>query len=74
VVASENGRRPQGVLTYSDSSAADMVQKLQFVREHYEDVKAALAFDMSDDNVGRMADWLAGNALAEASESTVAVR
>jgi glycosyltransferase involved in cell wall biosynthesis len=74
VVASENGRRPAGVLTYSDSSAAEMVQKLQFVREHYEDVKAALAFDMSDDNVGRMADWLAGNALAEASESTVAVR
>lgn len=74
VVASENGRRPAGVVTYSDTSAADMVEKLQFVREHYEDVKAGLEFDMSDDNVGRMADWLAGNALAEASESTVAVR
>jgi glycosyltransferase involved in cell wall biosynthesis len=74
VVASENGHRPAGVVTYFDTSASDMVQKLHFVREHYEDVKAAIEFDMSDDNVGRMADWLAGNALAEASESTVAVR
>ena len=74
VVASENGRRPAGVVTYSDISSADMVGKLQFVREHYDEVKAALTFDMSDDNVGRMADWLAGSALAEASESTVAVR
>ena len=74
VVASENGRRPAGVVTYSDTSAADMVEKLQFVREHYEDVKAAIEFDMNDDNVGQMADWLVGNALAAASESTVAVR
>lgn len=74
VVASENGRRPMGVVTYFDTSAADMVAKLHFVREHYEDVKAAIEFDMSDDNVGRMADWLAGNARAEASESAVAVR
>jgi glycosyltransferase involved in cell wall biosynthesis len=74
VVASENGRRPAGVVTYSDTSAADMVQKLQFVREHHEEVKAALQFDTSDDNVGRMADWLAGNGLGEASETRVAVR
>jgi glycosyltransferase involved in cell wall biosynthesis len=73
VVASENGRRPAGVVTYSDTNAADMVQKLQFVRGHYDEVKAALTFDMSDDNVGRMADWLAGNGLAETSETRVAV-
>ena len=74
VVASENGRRPAGVVTYSDTRAADMVQKLQFVREHHEEVKAALQFDTSDDNVGRMADWLAGNGLGEASETRVTVR
>jgi hypothetical protein len=44
------------------------------VREHYDEVKAALTFDMSDDNVGRMADWLAGSGLAETSETSVAVR
>jgi hypothetical protein len=74
VVASENGRRPAGVVTYSDTDVADMVQKLQFVREHYDEVKAALKLDMSDDNVGRMADWLAGNALAETTEARVAVK
>jgi glycosyltransferase involved in cell wall biosynthesis len=74
VVASGNGRRPAGVVTYDDTSAADMVDKLRFVYEHYDEVKAGLAFEMSDDNVGRMADWLAGDLLGEASESTVAVR
>jgi len=32
VVASENGRRPAGVVTYDDPSAADMADKLRFVR------------------------------------------
>jgi glycosyltransferase involved in cell wall biosynthesis len=74
VVASENGRRPAGAVTYGDTSAADMVDKLRFVREHYDEVKAGLSLDISDDNVGRMADWLAGDPLGEPSESTVAVR
>jgi glycosyltransferase involved in cell wall biosynthesis len=74
VVASENGRRPTGVVTYSDTDAADMVNKLRFVRDRYEEVKAGLAFEMSDDNVGRMADWLARNPLGEPSESTVAAQ
>jgi glycosyltransferase involved in cell wall biosynthesis/LPS sulfotransferase NodH len=65
VVASENGRRPVGVVTYSDTDAADMVEKLSFVREHYERVKQGLPSDIGDDNVGRMADWLVGNLVAE---------
>jgi glycosyltransferase involved in cell wall biosynthesis len=65
VVASENGRRPVGVVTYSDTDAADMVEKLSFVREHYQRVKQGLQSDTCDDNVGRMADWLVGNLVAE---------
>jgi len=58
VVASENGRRPAGVISYKDTDAADMVDKLKFVREHYEEVQAGLGSHTDDDNVGRMADWL----------------
>jgi glycosyltransferase involved in cell wall biosynthesis len=60
VVASENGRRPAGVVTYSDSDALDMCEKLLYVTRHYEDVKATLELDAGSDNVGRMADWLTG--------------
>jgi glycosyltransferase involved in cell wall biosynthesis len=74
VVASENERRPAGVVTYSDTSAGDMVDKLRFVLEHYDEVKAGLRLDLGDDNVGRMADWLAGDPVGEPSESAVAVR
>jgi hypothetical protein len=65
VVASENGRRPAGVVTYRDADAADMVEKLQFVREHYVSVKQSLQSDTGDDNVGLMADWLVGNPITQ---------
>ena len=65
VVASENGRRPAGVVTYRDTDAADMVEKLRFVRDQYENVKQSLQSDTGDDNVGRMADWLVGNLVVE---------
>lgn len=74
VVASENGRRPAGVITYNDTSSTDMLEKLKFVRDHYDEVKAGLSLDTSDDNVGRMADWLVGARHRIASESTLAVR
>jgi glycosyltransferase involved in cell wall biosynthesis/LPS sulfotransferase NodH len=67
VVASENGRRPKGVVPYDDLSAADMVEKLRFVRAHYDQVKAGLQPDLYDDNVGRMADWLAGDPMRDTS-------
>jgi glycosyltransferase involved in cell wall biosynthesis len=60
VVASENGRRPAGVITYADASAEDMCDKLLYLLENYEIVKAGLAGAAPDDNVGRMADWLVG--------------
>jgi glycosyltransferase involved in cell wall biosynthesis len=65
VVASENGRRPAGVVTYRDTDAADMVEKLRFVRDQYEKVQQSLQSDTGDDNVGRMADWLVGNLAVE---------
>jgi glycosyltransferase involved in cell wall biosynthesis len=60
VVASENGRRPAGVVTYEDTDAADMVAKMAFVQQHYAQVKEALRLEDSEDNVGRMVDWLVG--------------
>jgi len=65
VAASENGRRPVGVVTYRDTDPADMVEKLCFVRENYATVKQRMQSDMADDNVGRMADWLVGNPITE---------
>jgi glycosyltransferase involved in cell wall biosynthesis len=60
VVASENGRRPRGVVTYSDTDADDMCDKLLAVTARYDEVKAGLSLNLHDDNVGAMADWLAG--------------
>ena len=74
VVASENGRRPLGVVTYNDTDAADMAEKLRYVVEHIDDVKSGLHLDTSDDNVGRMADWLAGESTVGAAEHAVAIR
>jgi hypothetical protein len=60
VVASANGRRPQGVVTYEDTDPADMVAKLLFVAQHYSQVKEDLKIEDPEDNVGRMVEWLVG--------------
>jgi glycosyltransferase involved in cell wall biosynthesis len=60
VVASENGRRPPGTLTYAETNAADLYAKLVFLVENYSAIKASLARLEQTDNVARMADWLAG--------------
>jgi glycosyltransferase involved in cell wall biosynthesis len=60
VVASQNDRRPPGVITYEDTNACDMCAKLTYVTENYAQVKSNLGLHTTDDNVGRMADWLAG--------------
>jgi glycosyltransferase involved in cell wall biosynthesis len=74
VVASENGRRPNGVITYSDIDAVDMSQKLIDVTLHYRQVKADLRLDAGNDNVGRMADWLAGESVEAAEPRIVPAR
>jgi len=74
VVASENRRRPNGVVTYNDMDAVDMSQKLVYVTQHYNQVKAGLRLDAGDDNVGRMADWLAGESVEAAEAKVVPAR
>jgi hypothetical protein len=74
VVASENGRRPEGVVTYRDTDAADMCEKLVAVTARYDEVKAGLALGAIDDNVGAMADWLTGPQGQDSHAEVVAVR
>src|SRR5438552_15313484 len=54
VVASENGRRPAGVITYDEMNADDMVAKLRYVAETYDQVKARTRRADAEDNVGLM--------------------
>jgi hypothetical protein len=70
VVASENGRRPQGVLCYQDTDARDMCAKLVYATEHLEELRLSLRSNLrqpvgrdEEDNVGLMADWLASETL-----------
>jgi glycosyltransferase involved in cell wall biosynthesis len=73
VVASENGRRPPGVITYSDTDAVDMLDKLGYVTEHHHAIKTNLHLERFDDNVGRMADWLTGDSKVERNVDVIAV-
>jgi L-malate glycosyltransferase len=59
VVASDNGSRPAGVISYQESDPADMSSKLVQVTEHGAELKANLSPPSSRDNVALMADWLA---------------
>jgi glycosyltransferase involved in cell wall biosynthesis len=69
VVASENGRRPPGTITYEENDAADLSRKLVYVAEHYAEVTSRIGRTSDDeDNVARMADWLAGETIS--SDST----
>ena len=58
VVASENGRRPPGVVTYLEHDAADLCCKLVFLMEHYESVKAQTRVETIRNNTKDMVDWL----------------
>ncbi|HEX7893487.1 MAG TPA: glycosyltransferase [Terriglobales bacterium] len=73
VVASENGRRPTGVITYDEMSSDDMVAKLRYLAENYEQVKAKTRLTDAEDNVGLMANWLASEKLTSAQQEVVRV-
>ena len=65
VVASDNGRRPAGVITYREADAADMTAKLSYAIAHLEEITASLkkqseAEGKSKDKVGEKVDWLVG--------------
>ena len=74
VVASENGRRPGGVVAYQDEDPADMVAKLAFVRNNYDRVKAGLRLEEAEDNVGHMVDWLVGEPVERPSKPDPSTR
>jgi len=58
VVASENGRRPRGTITYKETDAADLCAQLLFLIENESTIRASLERLERSDNVARMADWL----------------
>lgn len=69
VVASENGRRPAGVITYRDRDAADMCAKMLYVIENYSEVRAYAArfvnHEDAQDSIACMADWLTQDPLGD---------
>lgn len=58
VVASENGRRPSGVLTYIDGDPADLCDKLGHLITNYADIKRHTHLHSPANNTARMADWI----------------
>jgi len=75
VIASENGSRPPGVITYPETDAAALCRRMLDLAENRESVRERLSrygdqAANTNDNVGRMADWLAGES-AEVSREEV---
>ena len=60
VVASENGRRPAGVLTYPEHDAALLCSQLLYLTANYEAVKSKTTLQNADSNTDHMADWIEG--------------
>ena len=55
-MASENGRRTAGVVTYQDTNVADAVAKLRYVTEHDLEVKRGLPPETRANNIAKMAE------------------
>jgi glycosyltransferase involved in cell wall biosynthesis len=73
VIASENGSRPSGVITYPETDAAALCARMLDLLENRESVRERLSqygdqTTNANDNVGRMADWLAGESAAVSRE------
>jgi peptidoglycan/xylan/chitin deacetylase (PgdA/CDA1 family)/glycosyltransferase involved in cell wall biosynthesis len=62
VIAAENGRRPEGVVTYKFADPKDLCAKLVYVVENYDAVKRATRLDKAEDAVEQAAEWLLENA------------
>jgi glycosyltransferase involved in cell wall biosynthesis len=65
VIASENGHRPDGVLTYRAGDAGDLCAKLQDLVESYSQVKERTTLQSAGDNISKTVDWLLGSTVAE---------
>lgn len=73
VVASENGRRPPGVITYDELDAEDMCAKLAYVVENRDSIRKQLQVESNEDNVGLMADWLTGEMKVRTTSKAISV-
>jgi glycosyltransferase involved in cell wall biosynthesis len=60
VVASDNGTRPDGVVTYTNLDEADMCLKLDLVVTQHQQIKERTRLDQMDDNIDLTVDWLLG--------------
>jgi glycosyltransferase involved in cell wall biosynthesis len=61
VVASDNGRRPAGVVTYRETDAADMSAKLNYTIGNLESIQVSLKQNKPEDKIGEKVDWLVDN-------------
>lgn len=62
VVASENGRRPVGVVTYDQDDPKDLCAKVSYLVRHYAEIKARTYLKVPANNTARIADWVVGEA------------
>lgn len=60
VVASENGRRPPGVVTYVEMDAVDMCHKLEYLMQNRSAIIRQVSVEPMPDNVALTANWLVG--------------
>jgi glycosyltransferase involved in cell wall biosynthesis len=63
VVASENGSRPQGVITYRTGDATDLCAKLADLMEHGNQLHRT-QMQSAGDNIAKTVDWLLGHPVA----------
>ena len=74
VVASENGRRPTGVITYDECDPEDLCAKLTFAVENRDSVRKKVQIETGEDNIGLMADWLTGAGTIRINSEVASVR
>jgi glycosyltransferase involved in cell wall biosynthesis len=58
VLASQNGHRPAGVMTYREGDARDLCAKLIAIAESHSPIRQEAPFQEAEDNIAKTADWL----------------
>ncbi len=61
VVASENGTRPPGVITYENKNIPDMVEKMKYVIENQESVKKQIPRPQVSDTLSKEIELITGD-------------
>ncbi|MBV9181329.1 MAG: glycosyltransferase family 4 protein [Acidobacteria bacterium] len=64
VIASENGTRPRGVLTYRETDVQDLCARMSYLMENRSSVNVSLG-TQEKDNVSTMADWITNDSAAD---------